>query len=82
MPTLAVITVAHGPSASWVFCEETTLPRWNMRVSINGGTPKCMVYGWKILLTWNKMDDLGHPHFRKAPHGGIRAQVVLLKGEL
>ncbi|CAL1126245.1 unnamed protein product [Cladocopium goreaui] len=39
MPTLAVITVAHGlqrrrrrgargPSASWVFCEETTLPSW------------------------------------------------------
>jgi len=40
-----------------------------MEVSINGGTPKWMVYSGKAE---NKMDEnWGYPHFRKPPYGHI-----------
>ena len=46
-----------------------------MEVSINGGTPKWMVYSGKAE---NKMDEnWGYPHFRKPPYITINPTVNL-----
>ena len=47
--------------------DRSACPTQNLHigVSINGGTPKRMVYEWKILLKWMIW---GYPYFRNPPH--------------
>jgi hypothetical protein len=55
-----------GDLVVWECIFAMLLPQYsNMEVSINGGTPKWMVYNWKSYEHWWFG---GTPHFRKPPY--------------